>query len=379
MFFSYQYKLYPNKTQDPIMNAMLEVHRELYNAALAERREAWKKSKISISFFDQTNQIKDIRVLRPDLERFGFGVAKNTLRRLDKAFSKFFRRIKLQKTPGYPRFKSRNQFRSVSFIYGNGASLADNKLKLKGVGRIKIKLHRPLPEGATIKAVVIKRDVDDHWYATFQIELPDPQPAQHDGPPVGVDLGVTTLAALSTGELIQAPRHFRKAQGKLRRQQRRSARRKKFSKRWRKAQHQVAKTHRRIARQRKDFAHKVSRRLVDEFSLIAVEDLNIGGMAKGMFAKSITDAGWSELLHNITYKAESAGSVVVKVDRRYTSQLCSGCGCIVKKSLSVRVHRCECGVVLNRDHNAALNILQRALSIGPDGAVRRQRDPLGCA
>src|SRR5690606_38343905 len=159
-------------------------------------------------------------------------------------------------------------------------------------------------------------------------DLPDPAPGPLRGGPVGVDRGVPALAALPTGEATEAPRHLRKAERKLRKQQRRLSRRKKFSRRWHKARKQVAKTHRKIANQRRDVSHKLSRQLVNRFSLIAVEDLNVHGLSRSKLSKSIHDAGWSQLLSHLSYKAEEAGSRVVAVDPRHTSQACSGCGCI---------------------------------------------------
>lgn len=359
---SYSYRLYPSSAQEQALDEMLGAYRELWNAALEERREAWKRARVSINYYDQANQLKAIRALRPDLARWNYSAAQQLLRRLDKSFKAFFRRIKAGEKPGFPRFKGKSRFRSVEFRVGDGASLKDGHLRVQGVGPVKVKWHRAIPDDATIKAVVVKRDSDGKWYAVFQLERPDPEPRAHPGEPVGVDLGVSTLVALSTGALIEAPRHFRTTERKRRKRQRRLSRRKQFSRRWHKARKQVAKTHRKIANQRRDVSHKLSRRLADEFSLIAVEDLNIHGLGRSTLSKSIHDAGWSQLLSHLSYKAEEAGSRVVAVDPRHTSQACSGCGCIVPKNLSVRVHRClECGLVLDRDVNAARNILHRAL------------------
>lgn len=362
MIRSYRYRLYPADEQAHALGELLAGMRELWNAALEERREAWKRAHISITYYEQANQLKAIRALRDDFARWNYSAAQQVLRRVDKAFKAFFRRVKAGETPGFPRFKGCSRFCSVEFRFGDGARLSDGRLYVQGIGAVKVKWHRAIPTDARVKAVVVKRESDDHWYATFQLEQPDPEPGEHPGEPVGVDLGVTTLAALSTGEMIEAPRHFRKTARKLRKQQRRAARRKKFSKRWRKAQKQVAKTHRMIANQRRDASHKLSRRLVTEFALIAVEALNVHGLSRSKLSKSIHDAGWSQLRFNLDYKAAEAGSRVVAVDPRHTSQVCSGCGRLVPKSLSVRVHRCpDCGLVLDRDVNAARNILRRAL------------------
>ena len=362
MLRNWQFRLYPNKAQSVALGEMLDAYRSLYNAALQERRDAWRRCRVSVNYYDQANQLKDIRTSGDPLSRFSYSTAQQVLRRLDKAFKAFFDRVKRGDKAGFPRFKSARRFSSVPFRFGDGATLKDGRLNLTGVGRVKVKWHRDIPTDASIKTVTVKRDGDD-WYACFALDLPDAEPTTHAGPAVGVDLGLSALVTLSTGEKVEPPRHFRQAERKLRKQQRRASRRKKYSRGWRKAQRQVAKTHAHIANQRKDVAHKLSRRLADEFSLIAVEDLNILGLAKSNLAKSVLDAGWSQLLQFTTYKAEEAGSRVVAVDPSGTSQFCSGCGCRVQKDLSVRVHRCpECGLVLDRDENAALNILYRALN-----------------
>lgn len=373
MLRNWQYRLYPNKAQRQALDEMLDAYRHLYNAALQERRDAWRKCRVSVNYYDQANQLKEIRANGDELSRFSYSTAQQVLRRLSKAFDAMFARIKRGEKAGFPRFKSARRFTSVPFRFGDGATLKEGRLNITGVGRIKVKWHRNIPADASIKTVTVKHD-NGKWYACFALELPDAEIPTHDGPAVGVDLGLSALVTLSTSEKVEPPRYYRKAQAKLRRQQRRVSRRKKFSRGWRKAQRLVAQTHAHIANQRKDTAHKLSRRLVTEFSLIAVEDLNILGLAKSNLSKSVLDAGWAQLLQFTAYKAEEAGSRVVAVDPRGTSQFCSGCGCRVQKDLSVRVHRCpECGLVLDRDENAAWNILHRALNaVGPTAGALTQ-------
>lgn len=359
---SYCYRLYPNKQQEELLKQMLSAYRELWNAALEERKEAWQRNRISISCYDQCNQLKDIRRDCPDFGKWNNNAAQRVLRRLDKAFVAFFQRIKNGEKPGYPRFRSASRFKSVPFTFGNGAHIRDGRLYIQAIGNVKVKWHRGIPEDAKIKMVVLKHDSDGHWYATFQLELPDAEVPIKIGPEVGIDVGLTSFVALSNGEIVDSPKYFREAQKKLKRQQRRLNRRRKGSRRRKKARLLVAQTHSHIANQRADFAHKLSRDLVDRFALIAVEDLNIKGLAAGMLAKSVHDAGWSQFLSFIDYKAAEAGCQFVKVDPRNTSQVCSGCGCVVRKDLSVRVHSCpHCGLFLDRDVNAARNILSRAL------------------
>lgn len=359
--YSYAYRLYPSRRQVEALAELLEFHRELYNAAIEERREAWRRLRVSINYFVQANQLKEIRRIRPEFAQFNHSACQQTLRRVSKSFQAFFQRIQAGRTPGYPRFKSSSRFNSVVFVFGDGATRRNDRLKVQGVGAIKVKWHRPFPPGAIIKQVVLHRKLDI-WYATFQIDSPDRALPRHDGGPIGIDLGLKHLIGLSNGELIDAPQYFRKAERQLRRQQRRMCRRVIHSRGWRDAVKQVAKTYAHIARQRKDHAHKLSRRLADKYSLIAVEDLHVQGLSQTNRSKSVFDAGWAQLLAMIDYKVVNTGSHIVRVNPRFTSQICSACGSNVKKDLNVRMHICpHCGLSLDRDVNAARNILYFAL------------------
>ncbi len=367
MYRTYSYRLYPNKKQVESLEEMLEVHRQLYNAALEERREAWRRKKVSISYFTQSNELSEIRNQDDELSQYDLVSLRQTLRQLDKAFSAFFRRVKKHEKAGYPRFKGYGRFDSITFQFGNGIRFSGDRLVARGAGELKTKWHRPIPEDAEIKQVVIKRK-NNKWYAHFMLELPEPAPKPHAGEQIGIDLGLISFAALSNGESIDAPRYLRQSEKKLRVQQRRLSRRKKSSGRRKQARKLVAKTHEHIASQRKDFNHKLSTRLTKEFSLIALEDLNVKGLAKSMLAKSVNDAAWSQFVNQLKYKVENTGTQLIFVDPRYTSQVCSDCGCIVHKDLSVRIHDCpDCGLVIDRDVNAARNILKSALgrSVSP--------------
>lgn len=357
---SYRYRLKPNRQQSGTLHRILETHRQLYNAALQERQEAWRMGRVSVSYTMQANQLKEIRSFDGEIAFLNYSSCQQTLRRLDKAFAAFFRRVKAGQAPGYPRYKSRRRFKSVAYVYGDGIRLQDGRLYIQNVGRVRLRLHRPLPQGATIKQVVVKRSNGGEWYATFQIELPEPQVEPHQGPAVGIDVGLEHFAALSTGELVANPRWFRESEAALALAQRQRARSKRGSRRYRALSQRITRLHEQIARQRRDFQHKLSRRLVREFGLIAVEALNVLGLARGMLAKSVHDAAWSQFLFFISYKAEEAGGKVVEVAASGTSQECACCGCAVPKPLSERQHRClSCGFTASRDVNAALNILFR--------------------
>lgn len=358
---SYRYRLKPNRQQSRTLSRMLETHRQLYNAALQERQEAWRMRRVSVSYVMQANQLKEIRSFDDEIAFLNYSSCQQTLRRLDKAFAAFFRRLKAGQEPGYPRYKSRRRFKSVAYVYGDGVRLKEGRLYVQNIGRVRIRLHRPLPAGAKIKQVVIKRSNSGEWYACFQIELPTPQVEPHPGPAVGIDLGLQHFAALSTGELVANPRWFRETEAALALAQRQRARCQRGSRRYRELSLRIVRLHEKIARQRRDFQHKLSRRLVQDFGLIVVEDLHILGLSRSMLAKSVHDAGWSQFLFFLTYKAEEAGSEVESVAANGTTQECAYCGTFVPKTLAERQHHCpHCGFTASRDVNAALNILFRS-------------------
>ena len=359
MKLAFKYRLYPNSEQHQALNRILEIHRQVYNDALKERREAWERCRVSIRYTDQANQLKPIRTFDTDVAWCNYSSLQQTLRRLDKAFQAFFRRVKAGKEkPGYPRFKGKSWFRSICYVYRDGTRLKNGRLYIQNVGLVRIFQHRPIPDDAKIKMVVLKRDKVGNWYAVFQIEVLDACLAVRDEPAVGIDMGLEHFAALSTGELVDNPRWFRQAEEKVATLQRRRARCRRGSRKDKELSRQIAALHRDITRKRHDFHHQLSTRLVNEYTLIAIEDLNIKGLAKSHVSKSIGDAGWGQFVQMLEYKAQRAGIRLVKVNPNGTSQICSNCGRHVQKSLSVRTHHCpHCGFVAQRDVNAALNIL----------------------
>ncbi len=359
---SFKYRLYPSRQQQRAMLAMLETHRRLYNNALAERKDAWEQEHRSVSYGQQSGHLKGERLTDAYLAKTNFSSCQATLRRLDKAFQAFFRRVKAGETPGYPRFKSRDRFDTVEFpAYGDGCKLTpDGRAYLQHIGYVKIKLHRPL-EGR-IKTMSFKREADG-WHVVFSCDLGEPVVESSANPPVGIDLGLKAFLVTSDGEMVEPPKFFRQAERQLRKAQRRLARRKKGSRRRANARQQVAKLHLHIQNQRRDFHHKTARALVETYGLIAHEDLNVLGIARTRLAKSTHDAGWASFLAILHCKAEEAGVQVIAVPPYNTSQACSRCGCIVPKTLSDRVHVCpHCGYTADRDLNAAQNILRLGLS-----------------
>lgn len=358
---TFKYRLYPNRKQREILAAQLDMCRELYNAGLQERIESYKTVGKGVTWLQQQSQLPDIKEVRPEFKTVHAHTLQAVLIRLNRSFQNFFRHVKKGETPGFPRFKGKNRFNSLVFT-PQAFKVQGSRVQLSKVGSVKIKMHRPLPEKT---GTLFIKQVCGSWYACFSCEV-KPQPSPTSDAVVGIDVGLESFAVLSDGTTVANPRWYRKAQTKLRVAQRRVARRKKGSNRRRKAVAILAKIHEHIANQRKDFQHKLSHEIVQKFGVIAVEDLNIKGLAGGMLAKSIADAGWSQFLGYLAYKAVDAGRKFIAVDPRNTSQTCL-CGASVRKHLSDREHVCtECGLVAPRDLVSAQVVLQRARTV-PSG------------
>ena len=363
MIKSYKYRIYPNKQQVTLLNKTLDHHCMLYNLFLEERIGAYQVFRKSISGIKQSYQIKEIREDIPSLKAFSYSSMQQTVRKLDKAFNAFFSRVKSGQTPGFPRFKPRKRFNSFASVFGDGSGIKKDKLYIQGVGNIKVKWHRALPESSVVKQIVIKQQ-NNKWYATFQIDDKSTPAARTDYNPIGIDLGIESFAVLSDGASIENHRYFVKSEKKLRRLNRALARKTIGSHRWKQVKHQIQLLHEKVANQRQDFLHKTSRSLCNQYSLIAMEDLKITDMKNDYLNKSIADVGWGYFRLMLEYKSIETGTALVKVNPAYTSQDCSGCGNRVIKSLNQRTHFCEsCGLELDRDHNAALNILRLGLSL----------------
>lgn len=367
---TFKYRLYPTNAQVACLEYQLDEARSLYNAALQERRDAWRMQRISRNYYDQANQLKEIRDAG-NLGLANFSTCQDVLRRVDKTFAAFFRRIKAGEKVGYPRFKARDRFDSYTFpSWGDGCHLTEaGRLKVQGVGVIKLKMHRPIV--GRIKTLTLKREAGK-WYACFSVEY-HVEPLCPPSGAVGIDVGLCSFAALSTGERIANPRNLKAGLAKLRRCQRRVARRKKGGTGRRKAVQFLQKAHAHIYNQRSDFQHKLSRSLANTYGLIAVEDLNIKGLSRSMLARSVNDASWGSFLARLAYKVEETGGQLVKVSPNGTSQVCSWCGALpdAPKTLADRVHSCSCGLVVDRDVNAARNILSLGLRLaGPTWASR---------
>ena len=368
---TYKYRLYPTKQQTQILSNTLNLCRGLYNCALEQRKTAYKRCKVSVRRFTQQAELVGIKAEFPEYKQVQSQVLQEVLLRIDTSFNNFFRRVKKGEKPGYPRFKGQNWYDSFTYPQ-SGFSLSDTdkgnqKLKLSKIGKIKVKLHRALQ--GKIKTCTIKRELNK-WYVCFSGEVErETLPKTYKN--IGIDVGIEKFAALSDGTLIANPKFLRKSETNLKHEQRILSRKKKKSNSRKKQKLKLAKIHYHIKNQRKDFLHKESFKLVNNYDTIVFEKLKVKNMVKNHhLAKSISDASWSKFAEYTTYKAESAGKSVVFVNPRNTSQTCSGCGIIVKKALSVRVHKCpDCGLVLDRDINAAINILRAGTAPGGATAI----------
>ena len=396
---AYKYRLYPTRKQAETFQWTLDRCRELYNAALSERKDAYKlhqrttvyqneqgqcfiaqmeaNMKVKdITYLQQKRDIVEIKAIRPEYNDIHSQVLQDVIGRLDKTYKAMFARLARGEKAGYPRFKGRNRYDSFTYTQGGFSLTHDNRLCLSKIGSIQVKLHREIQ--GTIKTCSIKREVDQ-WYVVFSCEVAQPTLLPVVDSEIGIDLGVTHFAALSDETFLESPRLYRKAQADLAVAQQSLARKKRGSHRRKKAVKRVAKLHRKVKNQRADFQHKAARRVVNEHQVIVFEDLQLtnltkhakpkqdeqgnylpnGAAAKSGLTKSMLDNGLGQFVSIVTYKAAEAGRQVYTIDPRYTSQVCSGCGTKgAKKDLSERVHACtQCGIVLDRDTNAAKNIL----------------------
>lgn len=355
---TFKFRLYPTVAQAAEIERQLAECARLYNGALQERQDAWRMRGKRVGYYEQSAQLPAIRAAG-DLAIPCHKVAADVLRRVDWAFRAFYRRAKAGEKPGYPRYRSARRYDSLTYRIANRVRwFANGRVVLFGIGRVKVKLHRPL-EGK-IATLTVKRAAG-RWYLYVACHV-EPMPLPATRAAISVDVGLASFAALSSGEAFANPRYFVNSQAALRVAYRRVFRRQPESAGRREAIRILQRTAGHTANQRRDFHHKVARSLVNRFDLIAVEDLNVKGLAGGMLAKSVHDAGWGQFLQLLSEKAESAARVLVAVNPAGTSQRCSACGQVVRKTLAQRWHSCPCGLELDRDHNAALNILRAGMA-----------------
>jgi putative transposase len=382
------FRLRPTSRQHVALAACVEAHREVYNAALQERRDAWSHSKTRIYYGNQSAQLTEVRSERPDQAVWSFSSQQATLRRLNKAFAGFFRRVKRGENAGYPRFKGRPRFDRVEWPKdGDGARWLpeQRRVYLQGIGQVKVHVHRQVQ--GRVKTIQIKRQ-GRRWMLVLSCDDVPTNPLPATGRQAGIDVGIVSFATTSDGEHIDNPRWGRAAAERLAAAQQRLTRAKRGSKNRGRKRETVAARHRKIAHQRKDFHHKQACALVECYDLLVVEDLQIANMlrrakpvpdpdnpgqylangarAKSGLSRSISDAGWSGFVSVLRAKAEDAGRIWIEVDPRHTSDRCEGCGHAARQNRRTQaVFRCTaCGHgPTNADEHAARNILRAGLAL----------------
>lgn len=372
MHKAYQFRLYPTKSQISLLNQTFEICRGVYNNTLALRRDSWDYDQKSLTCFDTSNELVRWKKEFPEIRIVHSQVLQNVQMRVDLAFKAFFRRVRAGENPGYPRFKGKNRYDSITYPQ-SGFKVKDNSILFSKIGEIKTIFYRGT-EGE-IKTVTIRRTPTQKWFVSISCENVPVHPLKPSTECLGVDVGLKTFAMLSTGKSVENPRFYRQEEQELARVQRKHSAAEKGSPERRKARMVVSRVHERIGNKREDFVQKLSRSLVNRYGVICFEDLKIDRMVKdSLFAKGILDAAWAKLVQYTTYKAEDAGRRVVLVDPKNTSQMCSRCGQIVAKDIYVRVHHCpHCGLRMDRDLNAAVNIMR----LGTQSlSGRRTRSPV---
>ena len=356
---AYHYRLMPTPEQEQVLEVVVLRCRTRYNCALEQRKTWWGRGQsIGATYYQQATELPDLKAVCPEYGEVHSQVLQDVLRRVDTTYQAYFRRVANGQTPGYPRFQGQGRYRSFTFPqYGNGAVLDGAVLSLSKIGRLRLRLHRPLH--GTPKTVPISREADG-WYASFSCADVPIEPLPEAGRETGIDVGLKVFLVAADGQIVENPRHYRKAERQLAKAQRRVSRRKKGSHRRRKAVALLKRKHQQVQRQRRDFQHKTALALVSQYDTLYLEDLQVANMVRNrQLAKSISDASWAQFRTILSFKAACAGRRVVAIAPAYTSQDCSGCGERVLKTLSVRTHVCPCcGLVLDRDENAAVNILQ---------------------
>ena len=356
---THKYRLYPSKQQTERLEETLEICRILYNSCLADRKNHYQETGKGLSRIRQQEILAVDKKRVPLLKEIHSQVLQDVLFRVERAFDGFFRRLKEKDgKAGYPRFKAEGRYDSITYPQVPGFRIEDGRLKLSKIGHVKIRMHRSI--SGRVKTCTVKRN-GDHWYGCFSVEYePDTRPVPCKE--IGIDVNLRNFATLSDGTLIENPKHLVMSEKKLKLKQRQLSRKTKGSANRKKARIVLARLHRKVRNQRSDFHHKEARKIVSAYGFIVAEDLQIRNMVRNRhLSKSISDAGWGSFLNILAHKAVEAVCRFEKVPPRHTSVNCSNCGYPVAKTLATRVHHCPaCGLTLDRDHNSAINILQRA-------------------
>lgn len=380
MKITYQYRLRPTKLQVTQLEEWLETCRRTYNRMLGERFDWWENNRCPIdrcsvvscgiappkdkpNYYSQQNSLVGLKIKHPKIGLVQSQVLQNVVKRVDLAYERFVVGDSNSRRSGKPRFKGKGRYRSLTFTQMKQTCLDGNKITLPKLGVFKLVVHRPIPDGLQIKTATIARQADG-WYISLSLQddtVPTISPDINLGKCIGIDVGLKDFLVTSAGETVPIPQFARSSEKRRKVLNKALSRKaKKGTHRRQKAIKQLSKHYQKVARQRKDFHYKTAHWLLRKYDVIAYEDLNIIGLAKTWLSKSILDAGWSEFLSIVTAKGQSAGRITVAVNPSGTTQRCSGCDVIVPKTLSDRWHSCTCGVELDRDVNAAINIKKLA-------------------
>ena len=369
---AYRFRIYPSDAQIRVLESTLNVCRNLYNAMLQQRIYAYKSGK-KVNYNSQQDEIPELKNAFPEYRGVHSQVLQDVAGRLDRAYDSFYRRVKEKKSKaGFPRFKSKDRYNSLTYPQSGFRVLDNGHVMLSKIGEVRMFMHRPII--GDIKTLSVKRDRVGDWFITItalngsgihEVYRNEENLSSATIKSVGIDLGLKSLITTSEGVHVDPPRFMRKSESNLKRAQRNLSRKKKGSEKRERAKKRVGKIHRKIERQRDDFSHKISKLLISEHNMIVFENLNTAGMVKNHhLAKSIVDASWNKIVQYTTYKAESAGAMVVLVDPRNTSKKCCNCGNIKEElKLSDRIYHCNaCGLTMDRDENAAINIRNRGIA-----------------
>jgi len=356
----FRYRLCPTKAQKKKLRETLELCRWTYNEILALRKNAWENEQNNINYYESKKMIPAWKKEKTELKNVHSQVLQEIVKRVDLAFQAFFRRVKAGEKAGYPRFKGYGRYDSITYTQ-SGFELNSDKLWLSKIGEIKIKLHRSFD--GEIQRLNVRKMPTGKWFVSFLVKTESEPILPKTGLSIGVDVGISSFLTFSNGQHIPNPRFFVTEEKNLIKAQRKLSKAEIGTIERKRALKIVQHIHERISNKREDFIQKISLNLVKDYDVISFEDLNVKGMIKNHnLAKHIADVAWSKLITITTYKAEWAGKCVELVNPKNTSQMCSGCGEIVTKDLSERMHNCpQCGLILDRDHNAAINILRLGL------------------
>lgn len=357
-------RIYPTKKQQTIFNQTLNECRWLYNYVLEWHNNNYKKNKKYVGYHSTTKLIPILKQNRDTLHNVHAQVLQNVIMRVDKTYQNFFSRIKNKENPGFPRFKSKNRYQSFTYPQtghcGPKLNINNSKIYLPKIGNINIKLHR-IPEN--IKRVTISKSSTEKWFICFDCDMVGillPNNTQQ----IGIDVGLESFATFNNSVKIENPRFFKISEKKIKKTCQKLSKQEKYSQQWKKSKKVLAHIHKQIQNKRSNFTHQLSRNIINNYGIIAIEDLSINCMIKKKkyLAKSINDVAWNSFAKQLMYKAVEAGRQLVKVNPAYTSQDCSQCGYRVEKKLSDRMHHCpNCELLLDRDINAARNILRLGL------------------